>query len=175
MQYKNEIKTKYMPLLLDAVLEEIGEENVKLMKKHGVILAGGCFTSAFCMSSINDIDVYFKSEESFYSFLNELSYNADWNSANWWGHLSNKALTVIDATSSMRIQLVFNKWYPTVEDVFNNFDFTVNMCAFDMSLLNTDDDKILQINIDFEKHNLQRQLVFNMNTQYPPLFSPACR
>lgn len=167
MQYKNETKTKHMPRLLEAVLDEIGDENVKLMKKHGVILAGGCFTSAFCMSPINDIDVYFKSEESFYTFLEELNCNGDWNSDNWWGHLSNKALTVIDTTTNMRIQLIFNKWYPTVNDVFNNFDFTVNMCAFDMALLNTDEHEILEMNVDFEKHNLQRQLVINMNTQYP--------
>lgn len=167
MQHKNETKTKHMPRLLDAVLYEIGDENVKLMKKHGVILAGGCFTSAFCMSPINDIDVYFKNEENFYDFLDELDCNGEWCSDNRYGHLSNKALTVIDTTSNMRIQLIFNGWYPTVEDVFNNFDFTVNMCAFDMSLLDTDEDSFLEMNVDFEKHNLQRQLVFNMNTQHP--------
>lgn len=167
MQYKNKTKSKHAPRLLDAVLVEIGDENVKLMKKHGVILAGGCFTSAFCMSPINDIDVYFKNEDSFFSFLDELDCSDEWCSGNLMLNLSNKAVTLLDTTTNMRIQLIFNKMYPTVNDVFNNFDFTVNMSAFDMSLLNTDDHAILEINVDFEKHNLQRQLAFNMNTQYP--------
>ena len=167
MQYKNEIKTKHMPRLFDGVLCEIGDNNIKLMKKHGVIIAGGCFTSTFCMTSINDIDVYFKDESSFFAFLEELDCNGGWGSDNFVGHLSNKALTVIDSSTSMRIQLVFNDWYPTVEDVFNNFDFTVNMCAFDMSLLDSDEHAILEMNVDFEKHNLQRQLVFNTNTKHP--------
>lgn len=167
MQYKDETKSKFMPQLLDAVLDNISVDNIELMKKHGVILAGGCFTSAFCMTPINDIDVYFKNEESFFAFLDELECSDEWCSANLMLNLSNKAVTLLDTTTNMLIQLIFNKWYPTVEDVFNNFDFTVNMCAFDMSLLSTDEHEILEMNIDFEKHNLQRQLVFNMNTQYP--------
>lgn len=167
MQYKNETKSKFMPQLLDTVLDNISVDNIELMKKHGVILVGGCFTSAFCMTPINDIDVYFKNEDSFFSFLDDVDCSEEWCSGNLMLNLSNKAITLLDTTTNMRIQLIFNKWYPTVEDVFNNFDFTVNMCAFDMALLNTDEHEILQMNVDFEKHNLQRQIVFNMNTQYP--------
>src|SRR5690606_3144507 len=58
-------------------------------------------------------------------------------------------------------QLMWFKYFNTAQDIFNSFDFTVCMGAFDFET------EEFIFHPDFFKHNSQRYLKFNTGTDFP--------
>lgn len=136
----------------------LGEEIVEYLKKYNTIVAGGSITSLMCNREINDIDVYFRSEKDLIDFIYEI-----WGSHNWVSALTKKA-TLMNfkvGFNEVNLQMIHFDYFDTVQDVFNTFDFTVCMGAFDFKT------EEFVLHDDFLKHNSQRILKFNKGTAFP--------
>ena len=117
-------------------------------------VAGGAVTSVFTGKPINDIDVYFKSREAF-EYQVGMAYENGW----WCVSSSKRAVTFSDHGTI--VQFMHFGFFPTAQDIFKAFDFTVVMGALDY------DTKEFVFHEDFLKHNSQRFLRFNPGTRYP--------
>lgn len=121
----------------------------------GCYVAGGAITSVYTNMPINDYDIYPKSE-------------AARNGAIIWAfennfiniHSSSRALTFIDSDEN-RVQIAIFDEFESHQKIFDFFDFTVCMGAYDL------DTKKFHLHEKFLIHCSQRYLSFNPNTKYP--------
>lgn len=121
----------------------------------GAFAAGGAVTSVFTNQPINDVDVYFKSREDF-----EYAVESAYEDGLWCADASKRAVTFTD-NGGTPVQYMHFDFFPTAADIFEAFDFTVCMGAYDY------DAKEFVFHPDFLKHNSQRFLRFNPGTRYP--------
>ena len=124
-----------------------------------IFVAGGAITSIMTNKEINDIDLYFKDEKAFTEFIGL------WLSGDL-GFLSvlsvtDKSITFLSTTEKVVIQTIFYRWFEDAEDIFKDFDFTINMGAYSLK------DKSIKLHEDFLKHNSQRYLSVNTGTAFP--------
>lgn len=134
-------------------------EKVKLLslKPYGLkdaYIAGGAVTSVFTGNPINDIDVYFKSEKAFQAAVVSAYDNYLWC-------LASSARAVTFSDNGNIVQFMHFDYFPTAQDIFNAFDYTIVMGALDL------DSEEFTFHDDFLKHNSQRFLRFNKGTRYP--------
>ncbi|GIN22553.1 hypothetical protein [Siminovitchia fordii] len=129
-----------------------------ILAEHKVFIAGGAITSLFNNKEINDIDIYFRNEESALSFISDI-----WSDQIWIASHTKKAtqFTYPVGNKSINIQAIHFKYFNTPEDIFNTFDYTVCMGAFDF------EKEEFVLHNDFLKHNSQRILKFNSSTAFP--------
>ncbi|MGF9564132.1 hypothetical protein AAIH70_11515 [Neorhizobium sp. BT27B] len=121
----------------------------------GAFVAGGAVTSVFTGKDINDIDVYFKSREAF-EYAVAQAYDEGW----WCVAATKRAVTFSDHGGAP-IQFMHFDFFPTAQDIFSAFDFTVVMGALDF------DTGEFVFHDDFLKHNSQRFLRFHPGTRFP--------
>lgn len=140
-----------------------------LLRECDAILAGGAITSLFTRKEINDYDIYFHSEEGFSHFMREI-YNintdamSDMRDCRVANYTDRSILTKV--SGDVDVQLIVYKFFEKgYIDIFNSFDFTVNMGAFHFK------EEEFVFHPDFLKHNAQRMLSFNHNTDYPLISS----
>lgn len=117
--------------------------------------AGGAVTSVFTGKEINDVDVYFKSREAF-EYQVAMAYENGW----WCVSATKRAVTFSD-NGGVPVQFMHFDFFPTAQAIFDAFDFTVVMGAYDF------DAKEFVFHDDFLKHNSQRFLRFHPGTRYP--------
>lgn len=139
---------------VDKLKKKLGKVNFNLLKKYNFIIAGGAITSIFTNRKVNDFDVYARKESDIIDFLKEV-----------WGKncklvYHTKKATLIEL-NDVTIHLIHFKYFEDVDDVFETFDFSICMGAFDFA------DKKFHLHRNFLKHNSQRILVFNPKTAYP--------
>jgi hypothetical protein len=132
----------------------LGEDLYDLLKRYEAIIAGGMITSLFCNREINDIDVYFRNEDSIIDFLCEV-----WEDQKWVAIQTKKATLLV--YDDIKLQLIHFNYFETPQDIFKTFDFTVCMGAFDFKT------EEFVLHDDFLKHNSQRILKFNSSTTFP--------
>ncbi|TPG68632.1 hypothetical protein EEL31_08935 [Brevibacillus laterosporus] len=133
----------------------LGKELVGELKRRKAYIAGGTITSLFCNREINDLDVYFRNEDSMIDFLEEF-----WDgSSTYVVSLTKKAILLLKG--DLHIQLIHDRMYESPEEIFKAFDFTVCMGCYDFET------ESFTLHEDFLKHNAQRQLSFNPETLYP--------
>lgn len=120
----------------------------------GGFVAGGAITSVFTAQPIHDADIYFKSRAAF-----EYAVFQSYEDGFWCVDASKRAVTFSD--NGRIVQLMHFDFFPTAEDIFKAFDFTINMAALDL------DTNEFTFHDDFLKHNSQRFLRFNKGTRYP--------
>ncbi|MER9911670.1 hypothetical protein NKJ71_13655 [Mesorhizobium sp. M0050] len=120
----------------------------------GAYVAGGAITSVFTGKPINDLDIYFKSREDFETAVGQ-AYDASW----WNVDTSKRAVTFSD--NGTIVQYMHFDFFPTAQDIFKAFDYTIVMAAYDY------DTKEFVFHDDFLRHNSQRFLRFNAGTRYP--------
>lgn len=120
----------------------------------GAFIAGGALTSAFTNSPINDVDIYFKDKESFVDAI-----HCAYDDNLWCVAATDRAVTFV--RDDCIIQLMHFDFFPTAEAVFDAFDYTVCMAAYDI------DAKDFVFQEDFMKHAAQRKLSFHSGTRYP--------
>ncbi|MGM4911470.1 hypothetical protein [Rhizobium sp. 768_B6_N1_8] len=121
----------------------------------GAFAAGGAVTSIFTNRDINDVDVYFKSREAF-DYAVAQAYEDGW----WCVAATKRAVTFSDHGGTP-VQFMHFDFFPTAQDIFAAFDFTVVMGALDF-----DTDEFV-FHDDFLKHNSQRFLRFHPGTRFP--------
>lgn len=138
-------------------------------------VAGGAVTSVFTNAKINDVDVYFKSRRAF-----ETAVYQAYEDGLWCVAASKRAVTFADNSGNIA-QLMHFDYFPTADDIFAAFDFTVCMGALDLDARvksHWDGIKLVKtgeehpesgfiFHPDFFKHNSQRFLKFNAGTRYP--------
>jgi hypothetical protein len=139
-------KRKLLSVVPDGLDEPLANSNA--------IIAGGAVSCVFTNREINDLDIYFHSKEDLNAFL----YNIE-DSSNRIVSKTEKSILIVDGKQC--VQLIYFKYFPTIDDLFNSFDFTVVMGAYDFAT----DEFILHP--DFLKDNAQRILKFNPDTSYP--------
>lgn len=120
----------------------------------GALIAGGALTSAFTGAEIKDTDLYFKSKEAFV-----LAVEQAYDDGLWCLAASDRAVTF--AQDDKIIQLMHFDFFADAEAIFDAFDFTVCMAAYDL------DAKCFVFHDDFMKHAAQRFLRFHSGTRYP--------
>lgn len=112
-------------------------------------------TSVFTNRDINDVDVYFKSREAFEYAVADAYENG------WWCVSASKRAVTFSDNGGDPIQFMHFDFFPTAQDIFAAFDFTVVMGALDF-----DTDEFV-FHDDFLKHNSQRFLRFHPGTRFP--------
>lgn len=118
-------------------------------------VAGGAITSVFTAKPVNDADIYFKSRAAF-----EKAVFQSYEEGFWCVDASKRAVTFSDSQTYI-YQLMHFDFFPTADDIFKAFDFSVCMAALDL------DSNEFTFHDDFLKHNSQRFLRFNKGTRYP--------
>lgn len=126
------------------------------------VLAGGALTSIFSGKEINDFDLYFKNKIGFTRFL-VAAYGQSYddlsiNEARVAHHTSRSILV---NSYGNHLQLIGMRLFETVQDIFDSFDFTINMAAYDFKT------EEFILHHDFLKDLACRRLVVNTNTAYP--------
>ncbi|PKA40421.1 hypothetical protein CWR43_27970 [Rhizobium sullae] len=121
----------------------------------GAFAAGGAVTSVFTGKPINDVDVYFKSREAF-----EYAVAQAYDGGSWCVSSSKRAVTFSDNGGTPQ-QFMHFDFFPTAQDIFNAFDFTAVMGAYDFDISE------FVFHDNFLKHNSQRFLRFHPGTRYP--------
>lgn len=121
---------------------------------EGAFVAGGALTSVFTNHAISDVDIYFKTKEDFIRAVEQA-----YDEGMWCVAATDRAVTFVYRTSV--VQLMHFDFFPTAEAIFDAFDYTVNMAAYDI-----DQDKFT-FSEDFFKHASQRFLRFHSGTRYP--------
>lgn len=117
-------------------------------------IAGGAITSVFTNKTIHDFDLYYKSREAFESAVEDAYRKGMWCVA-----VSGRAITFKYRDSIY--QLMCFRWFPTAEDIFDSFDFTACMGAYDL------DQERFDLHERFLIDAARRDLVFNHKTAYP--------
>lgn len=124
-----------------------------ILVKYNAFLVGGALTSLFSHATINDLDIYFSTEDDFLHCNEELSKHyrpfIKTNNATTYRHLT-----------PVPIQLIKTVIKPTIQEIFNEFDFTVCMAGYSFAK------KEFVFHHDFFKHLSQRMLVFNTNSKH---------
>lgn len=133
----------------------LGEELYSELKDYNCYIAGGTITSLFCNREINDVDVYFRSKQDLADFLYDNVEYSKWVLAK-----TNKAL-LIDYKEKVDVQLIWFDTFNTTEDIFDTFDYTVCMGAYDFKT------EEFVLHKDFLQHNSQRILKYNSKTAFP--------
>lgn len=120
----------------------------------GGIIAGGAITSVFTGQPIADVDIYFKSSKDFIEAVGQ-AYDESF----WCVAATDRAVTF--AHRDCIVQLMHFDWFATAEEVFDAFDFTTCMGAYDV------DKEEFIFHEYFFKHSSQRYLNFHAGTRYP--------
>jgi hypothetical protein len=120
----------------------------------GAFVAGGAITSIFTAQPVNDVDIYFKSREAFEEAVKD-SYDV----GDWCVDVSKRAVTFANGPRVM--QFMHFDFFPNAAAIFDAFDFTCCMGAFDF-----DADEFV-LHDDFMRHCAQRFLRFHPGTRYP--------
>lgn len=136
---------------LDDLVTAIGD--------FGGVIAGGAVTSVFTNKEVNDLDLYFPDAKRASQFVAAV-YSKEFG-FHQFVNATNKCLMFVSRKTQEKFQLIYYKFHPTVEDIFADFDFTINMGAYDPKT----DSFILHE--DFLRHNAQRTIQVNTGTAYP--------
>jgi hypothetical protein len=160
--------TEQYPSELKRLKKLITDDVWQLFDEAGVIIAGGAITSLFTNSDVNDLDVYFRSEEQLVrviaaiyqddNFSGELFDIADQYSMVYNG---NSQRTLMFKNAEQHVQFMTFRYFDKVEEIFDTFDFTCCMGAYDFK------HKRFALHKDFLKHNAQKYLKFHKGTAYP--------
>lgn len=128
---------------------------------RGCFVAGGAITSLFTNNPINDWDIYPKTVDDYEDAL-VWAYENKWHNC----FVSDRCLSFTEhgvhaIDNPEQLQIMSMDVYPTAESIFEKFDFTVNMGAYDT------DTKSFVLHPDFLRHCSQRFLQFNTGTTFP--------
>lgn len=118
------------------------------------MIAGGALTSIFTGQQINDVDLYFKSKDAFIAAIHRAYENGLW--CVW---ATDRAVTF--KKGDCTVQLMHFDFFEDAAEVFDAFDFTVCMAAYDL------DKEAFVFHEDFLKHASQRYLKFHSGTRFP--------
>ena len=145
--FKKRSKYKYERKVLENKLGRM----FNVLNKYKCYIAGGTITSIFTNKEIRDIDIYFKSKKELIDFMSKGEY--------FLLSATDKAFTF--KIGDLEYQAIFFDYFNSAEDIFERFDFTVCMGAYDF------EKQDFVLHEDFLKHNASKIIKFNPNTDYP--------
>lgn len=134
-------------------LEKIKDAADSFLPEHGII-AGGALASAFTRREIQDVDIYFRSKADFIQAVRDA-----YDEGMWCVLATDRAVTF--QSSGKIVQLMCFDWFAAPAAVFDAFDFTGCMAAYDI------DAEQFVFQEEFFKHAAQRHLKFHSGTRYP--------
>lgn len=125
----------------------------------GCFVAGGAVTSIYTNKPINDFDLYPKSDEALVEAIRWLHEDSGY----WCVDHSSRAMTFANGAKgeNPNIQIMHFDTFETADKIFEAFDFTVCMGAYDL-----DESKFILHDM-FLEHCSQRFLSFNRATRFP--------
>lgn len=142
------------------ILEGHADDLLEALAETGAWIAGGAVTSVFTGREVNDLDLYFPSPEAAAKFT-AWCWSKEYGYCDFF-FASEKCLSFKHRGGAGTIfQIIYYKFFETAEDIFNDFDFTVNMGAYHPAT------KKFILHEDFLRHNCQKTLQVNTNTAYP--------
>lgn len=164
------------------LLRGLGEDAVRLLKTTNAIVAGGAITSIFSGTEINDYDIYFRSHEDMIIFIrNTYNNEGDYENENEVFPLSdnnfldlgqfefvchNQTSRSISYThNGLNLQLIHFGYFQSARDIFESYDFHINMGAFDFQT------EQFVLHDNFMTTVAARKLTFNPGTCYPIMSS----
>lgn len=128
-----------------------------ILKKYDVIIAGGSIRSIFCNDEINDFDIYVRTQDDLIKLLNELYHNGQ-----MLCHTNKATLFRIAKDSEdILLQVIHLSYFSSPQKVFDMFDFTCCMGAFDFK------NEQFELSDGFLADNASRVLNFNSGTAFP--------
>lgn len=131
-------------------------------KAHGCYLAGGALTSIFTNKEVNDLDIYFPTKTKMFRFVSEMFKPTSYGLSEM-GQFECIATAITDKSivCKDRVQLVIADTFKTPQDIFDCFDYTINMAAYSFAT------EEFTFHPKFFEHLAQRKLVFNTGTRFP--------
>lgn len=136
------------------ILEKlISKANLEtLLRGVNYFIAGGACTSVFSGSQVNDLDIYFFTEEDCGKAQDQLVIESSiFRTENAWSFKNN----------GVKVQYIC-KVVGSETEILKNFDFTVNECAYNPKV------KDFVMNEDYFLYDLcSKRLRYNINGKYP--------
>lgn len=166
-------------ILVKELKKHIPQNTWDFLKAHKCMLVGGALTSILTKKDINDFDIYFKDRDSFVLSLmdvrgikdklpldeypEDVEINQQYLDSYEFHYLchTEKSVTFRPKYTEAVFQFIHQNFYNNVEEVFNDFDFTINMVGYDFEL-----DELI-VHPEAMLHLAQRILVTNSGTKYP--------
>lgn len=143
-----------------SILESLTDDLLQALVDTGAWIAGGAVTSVFTGKEVNDLDLYFPSAEAAAKFT-AWCWSKEYGYCDFY-FASEKCLSFKHRSGAGSIfQIIYYKYFESAEDIFKDFDFTVNMGAYHPA------SKKFILHEDFLRHNCQKVLQVNPNTAYP--------
>ncbi|AFC21524.1 hypothetical protein GAP32_076 [Cronobacter phage vB_CsaM_GAP32] len=161
------------------LLRSLGEDAVKLLKTTNAIIAGGAITSIFTGAEINDYDIYFRSKKDIVTFIRN-TFNEEGEEGEpfilseedfldvgsfEFVCLNQTSRSITYSHNGLNLQLIHFDYFETAHDIFESYDFHINMAAYDFKI----DDFVLHDY--FITAVAARRLTFNAGTRYPIMSS----
>jgi hypothetical protein len=143
-----------MDKIISPIEHLMNEDVLNFLIERGGWIAGGALTSSITRSEINDIDIYLRTPQDIKDFILEMGHII---------HHSEKSITFqyfVDGVAVLH-QLITLNTYETPQEIFNNFDFTINMIAWEPKTGK------LEMHPECLLHASQRCLCFNEDTLFP--------
>lgn len=176
-EYKKDLRSKYemQSKQIENIFGEVDDfyHNLKVL---GAYLAGGAVTSIFTNKEVNDLDIYFRSLNDIKAFIaccfgeldDESSYwkveyeeLVDFESTDLQCCGYTKKSIMLRTRSGQEVQLIHCDFYETPEDIFNTFDFCMNMGVYDFK------EQMFVLHDNFLVDNSCRKLTVNTGTAFP--------
>lgn len=143
--------TKYLRKRINKLMPEFLQH---LAKDYEFFIAGGAITSLVTNKDVNDLDIYLKPNTDIFKFTKDVLDSATLMS-------TTPKSFMVNHSGCYLINVIIIDTFQTAEDIFDAFDFTCVMGAYDVS------EDEFHFHEDFLLHNSQRILKFNPNTKFP--------
>lgn len=135
-----------------------------ILQENKMVLAGGAITSLFTNREIADFDLYFTNKQSIGNILAEVYGFSDIDDIGRYTlqlcHATDRSFLTQDKQQN-KLQFIHYSVHPTIDSIFQSFDFTACMGAYDFAT------EEFVFHPDFFKANAQRSLEFNKGTDFP--------
>ena len=148
-------------------------ELLQILKSAKCFIAGGAITSIFSNREINDIDVYFRDFNSLNKVLQAIFKIYDGNDDGTFEpvfeeleshdliYTNHTDKSILFTKGELKVQFIYFKFFNSAQEIFDTFDFTINMGAYDC------DADSLVLHDSFLKDIAQRRLGINTATSFP--------
>ena len=145
--YKFE-KAQLLKAIPDSLLDEFEDD------EDSFYIAGGAITSIFSKKPINDIDIYPKTTLAKLKLIHYMCERTGIQT------ITPKSIYGI-CNGNFQINLVLLENVSSPQDIFDKFDFSINMAAYDM------DTESFHFSVNFFRDLAARYIRVNHNTLYP--------
>ena len=134
------------------IKEYLGDVVYSRCKNYNAVLAGGAILSIFSNTEVNDFDFYFHTKED----AGNLYFDFE-----GCGVFSYTEKSILLSHEDKKINIITFDFFDSVQEIFNSFDFTVAMGAFDFKT------ETFIFDERFHRDIIGRKLFYSTTNQYP--------